>query len=155
MAYLLDTSVLVHLARNTASFRPVFATIRLTEGDFQPAISIVTHGEILGFAKKKSWPTAKLKSLEEILGKLVVLPIDNVSVVERYAELDAENAKGLNIGQNDLWIAATAIHYGLTLLTTDGDFERCPEPLQYIRYHQQTGVEVSRRILIPQDQIPS
>ena len=146
MGYLLDTSILILAARDTAPFKAIDSSLGLLRHDFQPAISIVTHGEILGFAKKRGWGENKLKLLQAIINRLVVIPIDQGSNhVERYAELSAASELGLNIGQNDLWIAATAIEYGLTLLTTDGDFDRCPEPLQYIRFHQETGVELSRR----------
>lgn len=47
--------------------------------------------------------------------------------------------EGLNIGQNDLWIAATSIVYDLILLTTDKDFSRCPPPLKYILFDQNSG----------------
>ncbi len=146
MGYLLDTAILILAVRNSVAFHVIDATLGLLFGSFQPVISIMPHGEILGFAKKKNWGKDKLRKLEEIISSLVVLPIDQVTLVERYAELEALNEKqGLNIGQNDLWIAATAIEYSLTLLTTDGDFDRRPQPLKYIRFDQQSGIELSRR----------
>ena len=35
--------------------------------------------------------------------------------------------RGQRLGENDTWIAATALHYSATLIHTDGDFERVAE----------------------------
>lgn len=57
---------------------------------------------------------------------LVVLPIDGQPLIDAYVQISAadrdwpEGAR--NMGKNDLWIAATALHAGLPLLTTDKDF---------------------------------
>ncbi len=109
MGYLLDTSIIVRACSNAASFQSIDGALGLLRQDFQPAISIITQGEILAFGKKRGWGADKLRKLEQIISGVVVLNIDHSELVERYSELEAQNAKGLNIGQNDLWIAATAI----------------------------------------------
>ena len=53
-------------------------------------------------------------------------------MIQRYGEIDAYSQGKLfdkplphsarNMSKNDLWIAATASNYDLTLLTTDKDF---------------------------------
>jgi tRNA(fMet)-specific endonuclease VapC len=146
MAYLLDTGLFVLAVRNAPAFQAVDAALGILAGDFQPVLSIVSQGEVRGLALKLHWGEGKVKKLGELLAKMVIIPVDQPAMAERYAELEYENIrKGLNIGQNDLWIAATAIEYELTLLTADGDFDRCPEPLKYIRYDQHSGAELSRR----------
>jgi predicted nucleic acid-binding protein len=55
------------------------------------------------------------------------------------SRLDREqSAKGLRLGENDTWQAAVAIHFDLTLVTDDSDFEKVPavKRLNYIRREQ-------------------
>ena len=53
----------------------------------------------------------------------LVIPISHPGVHERWAEMrSALQAEGRQIGENDIWIAATASITGLTVLSTDGDF---------------------------------
>ena len=40
------------------------------------------------------------------------------------------------MGKNDLWIAATASHYKLTLLTTDRDFQHLDAAFLKLEYVQ-------------------
>jgi tRNA(fMet)-specific endonuclease VapC len=45
-------------------------------------------------------------------------------LLRTYGEIDADCTKGgCNMGKNDAWIAATARVTGMTLLTTDKDFD--------------------------------
>jgi predicted nucleic acid-binding protein len=43
------------------------------------------------------------------------------------SRLDREQSqKGLRLGENDTWQAAVALHFDLTLVTADSDFEKVP-----------------------------
>ncbi|MCC7435385.1 MAG: PIN domain-containing protein [Methanoregulaceae archaeon] len=144
MAYLWDTSLLVHAVRGSVTFNKIDASLGLVEAKVAPTISIVSRGEIMAFAAHKHWGAAKLKVLETLLDRCVVIPIDDDDLVEIYAELAEHSIRnGRNVGQNDLWIAATAVHFGLTVLTLDGDFARCKR-VSYIQFDS-AGVEIGRR----------
>jgi predicted nucleic acid-binding protein len=60
---------------------------------------------------------------------LTALPIEPVTqaVAESYGQIKAslEN-QGLNLNDNDLWVAATAVVNGLTLVTRDGILSKVP-----------------------------
>ena len=59
--------------------------------------------------------------------RVQVVPVDE-ETSERYAAiLGYLWEKGLPIPTNDLWIAATAMQYGLKLVTTDEHFRRVPQ----------------------------
>ncbi len=53
--------------------------------------------------------------------------VDNSAMVDAYVRVEesCRNTRGgqRNMGQNDMWIAATAIHTALPLITTDKDFD--------------------------------
>ena len=63
---------------------------------------------------------------------MLIIPIDSKAIVEKYAEIDAfsqgvllERELGhsaINMGKNDLWIAATTALVNGSLITTDNDF---------------------------------
>lgn len=140
MDYLLDTGVLVHAARKSAAFQAIDRLLGLTSGSFRPIVSVVTVGEVGAFALERNWGKQKLGALDDFVRDLTVVPIDAGSLVEHYWRLSYVNkVKGLNEGQNDLWIAATAQDLGATLLTFDGDFSRLPPPLKSQRFDQADG----------------
>ncbi|MDE0271988.1 MAG: hypothetical protein OXP11_12355 [Gammaproteobacteria bacterium] len=74
--------------------------------------------------------------MEEVLDRLPIIDINNQTILQAYAQIDAwthgravvsstgapppRPAKPM--GQNDLWIAATAHVTQFTLLSTDNDF---------------------------------
>jgi len=62
--------------------------------------------------------------LQQEIRRCLTIEIATQGVYERWAEIQTGlQANGRTIGQNDLWIAATASVTGLTLLTMDRDFE--------------------------------
>ena len=121
---LLDTTVLIHLIRGNSLGRWIEESFALRERTKTPLISIVTVGEMLAFAKKRGWGEKKVDQMEALLRELVIVDISSQDVLRTYAEIDLLLEKaGHPIGQNDLWIAATAIKAEAHLLTTDRDFD--------------------------------
>ena len=79
------------------------------------ALSFVTVGELLTWAKHKGWGPAKVAELERRIALTGVIPYD-MALCQTYAELKAKLLKaGKPISDNDLWIAATAIRHSIPL----------------------------------------
>ncbi len=120
----LDTSVVVHLARNDALGQKVNADHDLTGRSLRPLISIVTVGEMFAPARKWSWGEGKIEKLRAIISDLTIVDIRPQPVIDRYAEIDAYSEQvGRQMANNDAWIAATAAAAPAWLLTTDKDFD--------------------------------
>lgn len=103
------------------------------------ATSVIVRGELLYMATKSEQTVANLQRVKAFLNAIDLYPI-NLPISDIYGNLkgklvDAFGPKGkaqrrkfniqtLGFGDNDLWIAATAIHYNLTVVSTDSDFQR-------------------------------
>lgn len=128
----LDTSVVVDVARNNRSGQAILETYSLKSRTDRPLISVITTGEMLGIAKSQSWTSDKTKVLHELMSEFVKLEL-TPEVVEAYSDLVALcRQKNHTMGQqNDMWIAATAKVTGGVLLTGDSGFNWLNP--QYIR----------------------
>ena len=117
--FLLDTNVLVHLSRQNETGKRINEQFKLTSNWASSLISVVTVAEMLVFASK--WGKEKRGRMEQMLGDLVTVDIGHRDILERFAEIKV-GSKGLTLGDNDLWIAATASVTDAILLTCDKDF---------------------------------
>ena len=124
LEFLLDTSVMLHATREKSPVsNAIDAQFGLSASRFRPAISEVTVGELLAFSLSYKWGDKRKALLKNQIDKTLVIPIAHPGVHQRWAEVSsALRSAGLTIGQNDIWIAATASAAGMTLLTTDKDF---------------------------------
>lgn len=116
---LLDTSVLVDLEHELASATvgPVRTFLGRNRGE-SLACSTVTVGELASGADEES--------IRFFLRRLRKIPPDE-AIAYRAGQLDQTLARlGKRLGENDNWIAATALRYSSTLLHVDGDFGRVP-----------------------------
>lgn len=124
---LLDTNVLVHLIRGDQVGQRVATDHGLRERAERPLISVITVGELRALAMKRSWQAAKQEKLDELVRELVIVRPDQGSVIQKYAEIYTYCERDLQparpMGQNDMWIAATAAASDARLLTTDSDFD--------------------------------
>jgi predicted nucleic acid-binding protein len=124
MGLIIDTSLVIKLEREGASleFNPTF------DPD-AAAISVVTVSELLvGTYRAGAAQSARRTAfVESVLERFEALPITR-SVARIHAQITANLMdSGQMIGQQDRWIAATAIESGATVATLDRkDFDRIP-----------------------------
>lgn len=121
---LLDTSFLIVFEDELASERPGPASALLMARRTMPvAISIVTLGE---FAEGFLDPAA----LNEFVSPFRVVQLSRM-IAWRTALLQTSLSRRL--GENDAWIAGTAIAYGATLVGRERAFSRVPR-LDYLAF---------------------
>lgn len=130
MNLLLDTNILIHLAKDPA--RHLLTRI-INPDNFKVFVSIASIAELKSIALQNSWGIKKWKVISAVLDEVIIIEI-NENLADTYAEIDAYSQRrnpaystypftsSRNMGKNDLWIAATAALLGLKLVTTDNDF---------------------------------
>ena len=123
-SHLLDTNLLLHAVRNSPTWQGAKALLAPGAGLESCTISVVSVGEILALARIFDWGEKRANTLQEVLDRIAPLDINHPRVLAAYAEIDHfGHTQGRRMSKNDLWIAATASATGLTLLTTDRDFD--------------------------------
>jgi tRNA(fMet)-specific endonuclease VapC len=140
----LDTNILVHLIRASTVGRRVDEQLSLTTRSDRPLISVITAGEIFSLARKFGWGQSKLEMLDHLIRQMVIVQLHQGDIISRYADIDhfceREAVPARPMGQNDMWIAATASALRATLITADSDFDHlAPRFLNRIRVDAQTG----------------
>jgi tRNA(fMet)-specific endonuclease VapC len=133
-SYLLDTSVLLNLIRGQHLAESIDRAFGLRAAFYRHTVSIVTHAELQVMAQRNRWGDKKLTALTSALDELVTINVDSNAIVEAYVLVQdgCRNAIGgeRKMGQNDMWIAATALYTGLPLITTDKDFNHLGQLIQ-------------------------
>lgn len=126
MAVLIDTSILIAYERRRLDLERHLAQ-RQQEAFF---LSVVTASELLHGvyrAVQSDVRTKRSALVEALLERFPLLPIDLVTA-RLHAQVWAELASvGNLIGPNDLWLAATCLAHGLTIVTANvREFARVP-----------------------------
>jgi predicted nucleic acid-binding protein len=121
---LLDTSFLIEFEDELLRRRPGPATAMLAGRRNAPvAISIITLGEFAeGFSDARA--------LHQFVTPFRVVHLSR-AIAWRMAAL--QNALSRRLGENDAWIAATALVYGATLVGREQAFARVPR-LDYLHF---------------------
>lgn len=114
---LLDTNIVIEL------FRGNEIVIALLEKQEKVYLPTATLGELYLGAYRSANVPKKLQEIKSFLENCTVLYID-ATTADKYAIIKtALLNKGKPIPENDIWIAATAMHYEIPLFTFDGHFE--------------------------------
>jgi tRNA(fMet)-specific endonuclease VapC len=103
------------------------------------ATSVIVQGELLYMVQKSSQQEANLRFVRTFLQTIDLYPISG-GVADVYGSLKGEiiehfgpkdkakrrkfTVQNLGFSDNDLWIASTALHYNLTVVSGDSDFQR-------------------------------
>lgn len=123
MAYLIDADWAIDALGGHRDARPILESLM----GVGVSISWVTVGEIYEGAFRSPDPQSHLDVFRAFLDFFSVLDL-NDDIMERFASIRALlRRKGQIIPDLDIVLAATALHYDLTVLTYDvGHFRRIP-----------------------------
>ncbi|HEX8321330.1 PIN domain-containing protein [Longimicrobium sp.] len=124
--HILDTRLVVHVAKGDAIGQAVVARYNLRDRPDRPLIAITTVGELrrLSMSRHVVWTDTQRAQLQSLLREFVVVDINNESVLAAYADIGAALDNALNaIADRKLWVAAVAVAAGATLLTYDTDYQ--------------------------------
>lgn len=116
MATVVDTDVVSFLYKGDT--RAELYRAHLVSPPF--ILSFMTLAELRGWMRQRNWGAARRRSLEQYLERYVVLYASDM-LCERWAEVtDSARRSGRPIAAADAWIAATALHQGVKLVTHNG-----------------------------------
>lgn len=126
MGVLIDASVLIEYERGRTNLEDRFRG-REDETFF---LSVITASELLHGVHRALEANVRARRsafVEAVLERFPLLPVD-VAVARAHARLWAGlMAEGRLIGPHDLWLAATCLAHGLTMVTGNvREFERVP-----------------------------
>ena len=116
--YLLDSSILVLLLKQDAMISQKLAEV----GRATFYVSTVALGELYYGAEHSIYAEKSRADVDALTRTMTVLVVDTATA-QKYGLLKHEQrTRGLMLPDNDLWIAATAFQYGLTLVARDRHF---------------------------------
>jgi len=119
--YLLDTNIIISLF---AEDKVVLDSLNKAEGVFVPSIVI---GELNFGARKSTRVQENLERINIFVASNVILSCDAVTAFYYGRVKDELRKKGKPIPENDIWVAAIALQYDLTLITRDEHFSEIEE----------------------------
>jgi tRNA(fMet)-specific endonuclease VapC len=118
MAVLIDASILIEAERGRFGLEPHVAR----HGEEEAFLSVVTASELLHGVHRATQPDVRARRsafVEGVLERFPLLSID-LACARAHARLWAELSQaGALIGPHDLWLAATCVAHGLTMVTAN------------------------------------
>jgi tRNA(fMet)-specific endonuclease VapC len=117
--YLLDTVLIIAYFNNEPSIDQRLQNTTI----YLPSIAV---GELYFGAYRSRRVSENVRRIREFVAGNTVISCD-VATAEQYGQIkQALRAKGRPIPENDIWIAALALQYGLILATRDAHFREVP-----------------------------
>lgn len=110
---IVDTNVLSYMYKSHELAQQYVGYLQ----DKDLAMSFISLGELLAGAEIDKWGLVRRERLRQFIDGHAVLE-SNYAVAEHYASImSCLRALGCPASDNDVWIAATAVAYGLPLVT--------------------------------------
>jgi tRNA(fMet)-specific endonuclease VapC len=115
---LVDTNVIIRLLRSDER------SVALFDNADEIFIPAIVAGELFYGAQNSARKQENLNIFNDFISQYEIAEV-NADVANVYGEIKAQLKRdGINIPENDLWIAAVAKHNNFTLLTFDAHFSR-------------------------------
>jgi tRNA(fMet)-specific endonuclease VapC len=115
--YLLDTNVAVRVLNQEVDLKA------RRDGGLEAFLCLTVVGELLYGAERSGRPEVNRERVDRLIERCPIVP-QGLETARRCGALKAALAgKRRPIPENDLWIAASALQYQLTLATLDRHFE--------------------------------
>lgn len=111
--FLLDTNIVIALFKNESSVIEKISAAR------EVFISNITVGELYFGAYKSNKTENNFRKIENFVAKNTVLNCDDITAKYYGKVKNKLKIKGKPIPENDIWIAAIALQYDLTLVSRD------------------------------------
>jgi tRNA(fMet)-specific endonuclease VapC len=133
--YLLDTN---QCSRVIAGDPAILERLQIHRADLL-STCVVVQGELIYMAQRSEHLLANRSRIESFLRGIRIYPVDSetaghygdlkAAIMRHFAPQAKAQRRRVTLGQlgfddNDLWIAATALRHGLTIVTADTDFTR-------------------------------
>jgi len=114
---MLDTNVIIKYLAGDEAAKP------LIDNASEILVSVIVVGELQYGAQKSSRTESNLMLFAKFLSNFTIIPVDeNIAAI--YGELKEQlRIKGVNIPENDIWIAASAKSRQCRLITYDSHFK--------------------------------
>ena len=114
---MLDTNVIIKYLAGDESAK------QLIDNASDISVSVIVVGELQYGAQKSSRTESNLALFKNFLSCFTIIPVDE-NIAAMYGEVKEQlRSKGVNIPENDVWIAATAKSRQCKLLTYDTHFK--------------------------------
>jgi|ERR1017187_1286714 tRNA(fMet)-specific endonuclease VapC len=115
--FLLDTNIVIALLEGDDT---VLSHLDQAPEVFLPAVAV---GELFFGAAKSGRPSENTAKVERFAADRSIVPCD-LDVAREYGRLKQRlREKGRPLPENGIWIAATAIHHGMVLVSRDHHFQ--------------------------------
>ncbi len=119
--YLLDANIIIALFNGDKSIPPKLDGAELV------GISVVIIGELMYGAKKSQHIKENIAKIKKFVSRCSVFSVDEETADSYSTIKSALMKKGSPVPDNDIWIAATALQYGLRLVSRDEHFNIIPK----------------------------
>jgi len=126
MPVLIDAGILIEAERGRLQLEAHVAR----HGEDEAFLSVITASELLHSVHRAAQPDVRARRsafVEGVLERFPLLAVD-LACARAYAQLWADLSRvGTLIGPHDLWLAATCVAHGLTMITGNvREFRRVP-----------------------------
>ncbi len=110
------------------------------------ATSVIVCGELMYMAEKSARKSENLLTIRSFLETITIIDINRkifdtygslkAQIFDRFAPKDKKQRRkykleNIGFGENDLWIAATVIAYNAILVSSDSDFSRIQNVINF------------------------